>query len=130
MKTRIDTRNPSQPLSTNAFDALSDLGSSLPSVPRSTPEPSTAKTDKPRAPGMRLEVRREKSGRGGKTVTTISGLASLDPNRRRNLLRDLKTRCGTGGTDKGTSIEIQGDQRETVMAFLRDAGFRPVAAGG
>ncbi len=127
---RINTKASSEPLASNPFGGLGDLESRLPVRPPLSSGEAVSGPVTKKKPAMRLEVRREKSGRGGKTVTTIGGVASLDQKRRVALLRDLKTRCGTGGTDRGTSIEIQGDQRETVMEFLRGAGFRPVLAGG
>lgn len=79
----------------------------------------------------RVEVRREKSGRGGKTVTTLSAFPSNYP--LRNLERlafDLKKACACGGTLKGRVIELQGDVRDRVLPLLEKAGFTPVRAGG
>jgi translation initiation factor 1 len=74
-------------------------------------------------------VRRETKGRGGKTVTTVSGVP-LAGEALRNLAKDLKRRCGTGGTAKDGVIEIQGDHRETIMAELSRRGFTAKLAGG
>ncbi|MCP5066511.1 MAG: stress response translation initiation inhibitor YciH, partial [bacterium] len=57
-----------------------------------------------------IRVQRETKGRGGKTVTTISGLPLPKPDLR-DLAKDLKRRCGTGGALKENVIEIQGDHR-------------------
>ena len=43
-----------------------------------------------------IRIRRETKGRKGKTVTTVSGYA-LDDNNLKNLAKQLKRRCGTGG---------------------------------
>ncbi|SNB47986.1 translation initiation factor Sui1 [Geobacter sp. DSM 9736] len=76
-----------------------------------------------------VRVRREKSGRGGKTVIVISGVpGSADD--LRSLCTELKRRCGTGGTVKDGVIEIQGDHRDTLLADLEKRGFRVKAAGG
>ncbi len=85
----------------------------------------------PRAPqgdGI-VRVRRETQGRGGKTVTTVSGtgLASDDL---RELASDLKRRCGTGGSVKDYVIEIQGDHRTAIVAELEKRGFKVKLAGG
>jgi translation initiation factor 1 len=48
----------------------------------------------------------------------------------RNLAKDLKRRCGTGGTAKDGVIEIQGDHRETIVAELSLRGFTAKLAGG
>ena len=71
-------------------------------------------------------VFRENSGRGGKTVTVVRGLeGDLAP-----VASDLKRHCGTGGAVKGTTIEIQGDHRDKVVARLKSAGHRAKLAGG
>ena len=76
-----------------------------------------------------VRVRRETKGRGGKTVTTVSGVP-LEGEALRNLATDLKRRCGTGGTAKDGVIEIQGDHRETIAAELSRRGFTAKLAGG
>ena len=81
--------------------------------------------------GERLEVRREKSGRGGKTVTTVRGFPSrISQEEFVRLLKGLKSRLGTGGGWRDDLMEIQGDQREVVCEWLSALGFRPVLAGG
>ena len=76
-----------------------------------------------------VRVRRETKGRGGKTVTAVSGVP-LGGESLRNLASDLKRRCGTGGTVKDRVIEIQGDHRETIVAELSRRGFTVKMAGG
>ncbi len=76
-----------------------------------------------------VRVRRETKGRGGKTVTAVSGVP-LGGEALRNLAADLKRRCGTGGTTKDGVIEIQGDHRETILAELFRRGFTAKLAGG
>jgi translation initiation factor 1 len=76
-----------------------------------------------------VRVRRETKGRGGKTVTTVSGVP-LGGEALRNLASDLKRRCGTGGTAKDGVIEIQGDHRETIVEELFRRGFTAKVAGG
>ena len=74
-------------------------------------------------------MRRETAGRRGKAVTTVSDVP-LDEAGLKALAGKLKKRCGVGGSAKAGVIELQGDQRDTVMAVLRDAGYDPVLAGG
>ena len=88
------------------------------------PEPS----ERP-AGGGRVKVRRETSGRRGKTVTTIANVP-LDDDGVRALAGRLKKRCGVGGSVKGGVIELQGDHRDAVMDVLRAEGFDAVLAGG
>jgi translation initiation factor 1 len=81
--------------------------------------------------GERIEVRREKSGRGGKTVTTIRGFpANITKEDVNRMIKGLKSRLGTGGGWQGDQIEIQGDKREDVVEWLAAMGFKPVLAGG
>ncbi len=79
----------------------------------------------------RLEVRREKSGRGGKTVTTIRGFPTyLGQEKLNQILKTLKSSLGTGGTWSNSTMELQGDRRKEVSDWLEEAGFKPVFAGG
>ena len=82
----------------------------------------------PRGDGI-VRVRRETQGRGGKTVTTISGVG-LAEDALRELAGELKRRCGTGGSVKDYVIEIQGDHREVIVAELQKRGFTVKLAGG
>ena len=82
------------------------------------------------APGDGIaRVRRETKGRGGKTVTTISGLP-LDEERLQTLAATLKKRCGCGGSAKDGIIVIQGDHAETIVQELQKHGFKAKRAGG
>ncbi len=74
-------------------------------------------------------ITRERKGRGGKTVTVISGL-QLKPEDMKNLAKQLKQACGTGGTVKEKTIEIQGDHRDQVAEELRRLGYKTKFAGG
>ena len=71
---------------------------------------------------QKLRLRMEKNGRGGKTVTVISGFigpqADMDA-----LARNLKTFCGCGGSAKDGEIIIQGDFREKLKAKLLSLGY-------
>lgn len=81
--------------------------------------------------GGRVEVRREKAGRGGKTVTTLSAFAThLTEQKLDLLLKELKQSCACGGSRKARVLELQGDVRERSCAELIDRGFEPVLAGG
>ena len=82
----------------------------------------------PRGDGI-VRVRRETQGRGGKTVTTVSGVG-LASDELLALASDLKRRCGTGGSVKDYVIEIQGDHREAIVAELEKRGFTVKLAGG
>jgi translation initiation factor 1 len=62
-------------------------------------------------------------------VTTISDLP-LDESGLVELAAELKQRLGTGGTTKDGRIEIQGDQRDRIVAELERMGYRVKRAGG
>jgi len=76
-----------------------------------------------------VRIQRETKGRKGKGVTLISGL-NLDPKALKTLAKELKQRCGTGGTIKDEIIEIQGDQRDLLLDLLQQQGFKVKKAGG
>lgn len=121
-------------LGQNPFGALSGAG--LPVAPKAVLEQAAKALDakaKPAAPDKnrgRVEIRRETGGRGGKTVTTVSGFIGIGLPEKETLCKKMRGACGCGGTVKDGVIEIQGDQREKIAAILTDAGFRPVFAGG
>ena len=75
-----------------------------------------------------VRVRREKKGRGGKTVTTATGIP-LPAAELRDLAKALRRRCGSGGTVKEGVVEIQGDHVETLVGALEEHGFRVKRAG-
>lgn len=76
-----------------------------------------------------MRVQRESKGRGGKTVTVISGVP-LAAQELKDLAGELKRRCGTGGTVRDWVIEIQGDHVETLLAELQKRGYKAKRAGG
>jgi translation initiation factor 1 len=44
--------------------------------------------------------------------------------------QDLKAACGSGGTVKDATIEVQGDHVAKVLALLEQRGFKAKRAGG
>ena len=71
---------------------------------------------------QRLIVTIDRRKRAGKQVTLVSGfrgsaedLAALG--------KELKVRCGVGGTAKDGQITIQGDLRDKVTALLQSMGY-------
>jgi translation initiation factor 1 len=118
-------------LGQNPFAGLGGLGglSALPPGLKSAP-PTVS------APGVleknrgRVDVLRSTAGRGGKTVTIAQNFTGIGLAEKEALCKKMRGAAACGGTVKDGAIEIQGDQRETVMRVLREAGFRPVQAGG
>jgi len=76
-----------------------------------------------------VRVSRETKGRGGKCVNVISGL-KLTLDELETLCTQLKKRCGTGGTTKDGTIEIQGEHRDTLVTELSKRGYTVKKAGG
>jgi predicted translation initiation factor SUI1 len=89
------------------------------------PQPATEPPKKP----ITVRVGRETKGRRGKGVTTVSDVP-LDEAGLLELAVRLKQRCGTGGTVKDGRIEIQGDQRDRLVAELEGMGYRVKRVGG
>ncbi len=78
---------------------------------------------------QKVRVQKTKSGKRGKIVTEINGL-HLSSSEAKELLKLLKTSCGTGGTIKDEVLELQGDQVEIILDVLRGKGYIPKQAGG
>jgi len=76
-----------------------------------------------------VRVSREKKGRGGKTVTVISGLEG-DKKTLSALNKALKKRFGCGGAVKDWTIELQGDLLELAMKYLQEQGHKVKQNGG
>lgn len=76
-----------------------------------------------------VRVGRETKGRRGKGVTVITGIP-LARAELTALARELKARCGSGGTVRGGVIEIQGEHRDRLVEELTRRGFRVKRAGG
>lgn len=76
-----------------------------------------------------VRVSRETKGRKGKGVTLVTGLLVPDAELKA-LAKKLKQRCSTGGAVKEGVIEIQGDQRDQIIALLSTEGFTVKKSGG
>jgi translation initiation factor 1 len=76
-----------------------------------------------------VRLLRQSKGRNGKPVSLITGLP-LDDQALRALAKELKSKCGTGGTVKDGIIEIQGEHREKLVEELEKRGFKVKIAGG
>lgn len=76
-----------------------------------------------------VRVQRETKGRKGKGVTLVSGVP-LGPLELLQLGKELKTRCGSGGTVKDGVIEIQGDHAELLLPLLKARGWTVKRSGG
>lgn len=71
---------------------------------------------------QKLRVTIERHHRGGKTVTLVRGFVGTND----DLLalgKQLKTKCGTGGSAKDGEIVIQGEMKEKVVTLLKTMGY-------
>ena len=85
-------------------------------------------SNRPRGDGI-VRVSRSSKGRKGKTVTVVTGVP-MDDNGLKDLLKDLKRQCGSGGTVKDGVIEIQGDHRDRIFEVLQKLAYKVKMAGG
>jgi translation initiation factor 1 len=71
---------------------------------------------------QKLKVKLDTKQRAGKVVTLVEGfigtLADLE-----SLGKQLKTKCGTGGSAKDGQIIIQGDYKIKVIENLQKMGY-------
>lgn len=88
---------------------------------RATPDLPPQKQD--------LRVQASKAGRKGKIVTVITGFQSK-PETLEKLVKQLKTQCGSGGTVKENTIEIQGDHKQKIVEILAKLGYKVKISGG
>jgi translation initiation factor 1 len=76
-----------------------------------------------------VRVMRDRKGRGGKTVTVITGVPGNETELTA-LAQQIKKLCGSGGTVKDGNIEIQGDHCDKVIAKLTTLGYKVKRSGG
>lgn len=72
---------------------------------------------------QQLRVKLDTKQRAGKVVTLVDGFIGKDEDLEK-LGKDLKTKCGTGGSAKDGLILIQGDYKEKVIRWLQDWGYK------
>ena len=72
---------------------------------------------------QRLRVRIEKNGRGGKTVSVISGFVGCEADLK-DMAKMLKVKCGVGGSVKDGEVIIQGDFKERLVQILKADGYQ------
>ena len=76
-----------------------------------------------------LRVILDKKQRKGKSVTLITGFVGSEEDLK-SLGKEIKSKCGVGGSAKDEEIIIQGDVREKVMKILLEKGYRAKKSGG
>ncbi|MDF7826798.1 stress response translation initiation inhibitor YciH [Pontiellaceae bacterium B12227] len=108
----------------NSFDDLDIVFS----TDKGRIKPEKKKPQAPKGDGI-VRVSRETKGRKGKGMTIITGVP-IHPEGLKDLAKTLKQKCGTGGTVKGQTIEIQGDRRDLLVTELQSMGYTVKKAGG
>lgn len=73
----------------------------------------------PGSPKAKIHVEQ----RSGKKVTVITGLHTYGVDRLNEIARELKSKCGAGGTVKNGTIEIQGDKAAQAKAYFQKTGI-------
>ena len=81
------------------------------------PEPQTLEPSK-----QRLIVSIDRSGRAGKQVTLVKGFVGTQEDLAA-LGKQLKVKCGVGGTAKDGAITIQGALRDKMTELLKGMGY-------
>ena len=71
---------------------------------------------------QKLKVSLDKKQRAGKVVTLVDGFTGRQEDMEA-LSKQLKTKCGAGGSVKDGYIIVQGDYREKIIVWLKDWGY-------
>ena len=96
------------------------------STDNSTPKVVRHKVPQNTSDGI-IRIRRESKKRAGRVVCVVEGLAAEQI---KSTCKELKSKCGTGGTVKGGVIEIQGDHRDQIRELLESKGLAVRLSGG
>lgn len=90
-------------------------------------KPEKPKAERPQGDGV-VRILLKRLG-GGKMASVVTGLP-LDEDELKELGRELKQKCGVGGSVKDFAIEIQGDKRNILKNELEKRGYTVKLAGG
>lgn len=85
------------------------------------------KAERPKGDGI-VRIQLKRLG-GGKMSSVVVGVP-LEEDELKELGRQLKQKCGVGGSVKDFCIEIQGDKRNLLKAELEKRGYQVKLSGG
>ena len=74
---------------------------------------------------QKLSIALDEKHRAGKVITLVKGFDGKEDDLR-DLAKQLKSFCGTGGSTKDNAIIIQGDNNEKIFQWLQKNGYRQV----
>ncbi|MEL6543312.1 MAG: translation initiation factor [Myxococcota bacterium] len=117
-KKKIDLSG-NENIRSNPFAGLAQLKDQLPEGTPDTPSRGASEG----VAKQRVILRRQKKGRGGKTVTTIEGISRDDAFAKR-----VRAQLGTGAKWEEDELVVQGDQRDRLKELLESDGY-PVTIG-
>jgi translation initiation factor 1 len=115
-------------LKTTGLVYSTDTGQTCPGCGHPVQQCCCSKKSQPPGDGV-VRVSRQTKGRKGSGVCLVTGVP-LGESELKKLAKQLKKKCGTGGTLKNGVIEIQGDHRQTLVDALIKAGYQAKLAGG
>ncbi|MGV2828408.1 translation initiation factor [Myxosarcina sp. GI1(2024)] len=92
-----------------------------PALERAVPDLPPEKQD--------IRIQTTRSGRKGKTVTVMTRFQHNSETLSK-LLKQLKSQCGSGGTIKDDTLEIQGDHKQKLLNTLTELGYKAKISGG
>ena len=74
----------------------------------------------------KVVLRRQRKGRGGRTVTLVEGLDGFSEEHLEELASEMRKALGTGATLEGENVVLQGDLRERAKLWLEERGVKKI----
>lgn len=107
------------------FASLEKLKAALPAG-EAAPAKVPAAPVKPERFDAKVVVAKSRKGRGGKTVTMVTGVRAAF---REDVCRALKKALGTGAVVEDDAIAVQGDVADRIRAWLEAEGAKKIVIG-